>query len=198
MTKLRNRNYSSKRKNRREADPGPTKKCRMCGWAIGQRATDCLSGSGLQGGQRKNRQKPLWTTCPDCKIGLRAHFRALRVNARTLRKICSGASVHIRIGELLKTIGAGVPVPSSLISAVAGQRSWKSRLRELRQPPFGWKISALRHKGSSGRVRCDYALLEDRPWPKGSERTPTGGDAGNAPLPPRKAPVRHEYPPRSA
>jgi hypothetical protein len=101
----------------------------------------------------------LWAVCLECRDGARAYLRSLGIRPEILRGISSCKSVHVRIGEMLKAFGVGRPVPSSLISSIAGVRSWKARLRELRQSPFGWKIAAVRRRGPSGRWRSSYVLL---------------------------------------
>lgn len=76
----------------------------------------------------------------------------------------------MRIGELLKTIGVGKRVPSSLIEVVADQDDWQKRLRELRYPVIGWEITTRLYKDPSGKKQSDYVLLSHKPWPK----DPTG------------------------
>ncbi len=110
---------------------------------------DCLEGN----------RSSVWAICLECKDGVRAYLRSLGVPAETLRAVSFCKSVHARIGELLRAFGVGHPAPSSLISSIAGVRSWKARLRELRQAPFGWKIAAFRRKDFSGRWRSSYVLL---------------------------------------
>jgi hypothetical protein len=108
----------------------------------------------------KGDSSGLWAVCLECRDGVRAYLRSLGVCPETLRRVSSCKSVHVRIGELLKAFGVGRPAPSSLIASIAGVRSWKTRLRELRQAPFGWKIAALRRKGPSGRWGSSYVLLQ--------------------------------------
>lgn len=102
-----------------------------------------------------------WTLCLDCCMGLRKYLRSLGTTAEEMRRITSFAGVHSRIGELLRSFGVGKRVPSALIASVADQKSWRSRLRELRHPKFDWKIAAVRYKALSGRTKCDYVLLRD-------------------------------------
>lgn len=101
----------------------------------------------------------VWAVCMECKDGVREYLRSLGIRPETLRRVSSCKGVHARIGELLKSFGVGRPAPSSLIATIAGVRSWKTRLRELRQAPFGWKIVALRRRGPSGRWGSSYVLL---------------------------------------
>ncbi len=110
---------------------------------------DCLDGNSPS----------VWAICTECKDGVREYLRSLGIRPETLRRVSSRKGVHARIGELLKAFGVGRPAPSSLIASIAGVRSWKTRLRELRQAPFGWKIAVVRRKGSSGRWGSSYVLL---------------------------------------
>ncbi len=145
-------------------------KCQMCGRTTSKHGVSLVADRNpwTEGGA--DGAGAVWAVCADCCAGLRAYFRSLQISPETLRRISSHESVHVRIGELLRAVGVGRRTGSSLISFVADQRSWKSRLRELRQPPFGWDIAAARFKSPSGRVKCDYILVRERPWPRDSER----------------------------
>jgi len=126
---------------------------------------DCLEGN----------RSSVWAICLECKGGVREYLRSLGIRPETLRRISSCKGVHSRIGELLRAFGVGRPAPSSLISSIAGVRSWKARLRELRQPPFSWKIGPRRYKDSLGRTKCDYVLLEERRRSEKPGRAVRGG-----------------------
>lgn len=169
MTELNRRIPTAAGPPRGRAVGDGSKKCRMCGCTIASPEAGPAEGRVSKDRGRGSGRKVAWATCSKCRAGLRAYLGTLQVRPRALRRIASYASVHVRIGELLKEFGIGKRAPSSLIESTAGQRSWKSRLRELRQPPFGWRIAALRYRSSSGRIRCDYILLRDRPWPDGLE-----------------------------
>jgi hypothetical protein len=134
-------------------------KCQMCGRTTARHgialiAEKCPWGRGMQ-----EHPCGLWAICLECSLGLCAYLRSLNVRPETLRKITSYNSVHLRIGQLLRTFGPRRPAPSSLISSVAGQASWRSRLRELRQPPFSCKIAATRWSEPKGRVKSAFTLI---------------------------------------
>ena len=149
-------------------------RCRMCGRSALKDGVLLVLGRSPWAENRSDGSGSQWAICVDCSTGLRAYFRSLRISPNTLRRISSYESVHVRIGELLKAFGVSRPVPSSLISSVADLSSWRSRLRELRKAPFGWKVMPLRRKGPSGRVKCDYILLCEGSLPENPRHTITG------------------------
>lgn len=136
-------------------------RCQMCG-RTAERHGVALTADKCPWGQRPEKASyGLWAVCLECSLGLRAYFRSLKIRPETLRKITSYGSVHVRIGELLRAFGRGRPAPFSLIESVAGQVSWKTRLRELRQPPFNFEIASVRQRDPRGRVQFGYALLKE-------------------------------------
>jgi hypothetical protein len=143
----------------------PDGKCKMCGRTAAKHGVTLIARSNLWVGDVGGGHSCRSALCVDCSRGLRAYFHSLGARSDLLRKISCYESVHVRIGELLKATGTGKRTPSSLICSIAGQRSWKSRLRELRQSPFDWELAPLRYKAPSGRVRCDYVLIRYKPWP---------------------------------
>ncbi len=112
-----------------------------------------------------NERSNLWAICEECNAGKKAFFSSLRVDATMMREITSHASVHMRIGELLKAVGIGKSTPSVLIDIVANQDDWQKRLRELRYPVIGWQIETKLYKDDSGKKQSDYVLKQHRPWP---------------------------------
>jgi hypothetical protein len=112
----------------------------------------------------------LWAICEECDAGRRAYFSSVNVDAELIRSVTAHKSVHLRIGELLKAVGVGSRVPSSLIEAVAGQSNWRQRLRELRCPAIGWNIEPHLYNLPSGRRRSDYVLVSYREWPQDPAR----------------------------
>jgi hypothetical protein len=165
MTELSGRSLKTVGQTGGWAACDPAKKCRMCGRIVALREAGLVARRGSSNRKGADEHEVRWTTCSECRIGLRAYLGTLKVAPRTLRRISRYASVHVRIGELLKAFGVGNRTPPLLIESMAGQRSWKSRLRELRQPPFNWKITPSRYKDSLGRTKCDYVLLEEGRWP---------------------------------
>lgn len=146
-------------------------RCQMCGTTVARHGATLVvddSKPGNWGG----RKEPggLWAICEPCYAGTKAYFSSLNLDAGLVRIVTNHQSVHVRIGELLKMIGVGNRVPSSLIQAVAYQDSWRKRLRELRYPVIGWEIKTHIYKAPSGRKHSDYALISYKPWP----RDPTG------------------------
>lgn len=133
----------------------------MCGRTTARHGTTLIADERPWGNNPGEIFGELWAVCLECGLGLRTYLRSLKIRPETLRKITSYESVHVRIRELLRAFGVERPAPSSLIASVAGQAGWKSRLRELRQPPFGFKIVASRWREPSGRVQSAYTLLRD-------------------------------------
>jgi len=157
MLKPKRRNSTDDQHERSNSAPQMRGNCQMCGRGAAKHGVtlvpdECPSCINCDA-------SGLWVVCLECSAGLRASHRSLGVSPYTLRRVSSYEDVHARIGELLRSFGAGRPVPSWLISLIARQASWRSRLRELRQAPFNWKIAAIRRRSSSSRVRVDYVLL---------------------------------------
>jgi hypothetical protein len=145
--------------DRQEAIRRANGRCQMCGRTNAKHGITLAVHERLWGQGPEADASALWAVCLECGDGARAYLRSLNTRPETLRRISSYKSVHARIGELLRASGVGRPTPSSLISSIAGQRSWKARLRELRRAPFGWRIAAVRQKNSSGRWSSSYVLL---------------------------------------
>ena len=112
-------------------------------------------------------QENLWAICELCNHGKKNLFAS--IDSPAVRSAIHHKSVHIRIGELLKAVGVGIPVPSFLIDFVAmDQEDWHKRLRELRY--LGWIIEVSKKKTPEGRVRSSYTLKAYKPWPKDPTR----------------------------
>ncbi len=144
-------------------------RCQMCGRTISKHAIALVVDHRLPrdwggGNDREN----LWAICEECNSGKKAYFSSLNVESEMMTGVMKHKSVHVRIGELLKSFGLDKPVPSYLIEVVSGenQDDWEKRLRELRYPPIGWEIDFNRYKDSAGRSRVDYVLRKFRPWPE--------------------------------
>ena len=103
----------------------------------------------------------LWALCEDCNQGKKNLFAS--VDSPAMRRTMGHASVHMRIGELLKAAGRHKPVPSYLLEFVAGQDDWQKRLRELRY--LGWTIRSSKRRLPSGRVLSSYQLDKSTAWP---------------------------------
>lgn len=111
-----------------------------------------------------NDRDNLWAICEECNAGKKAYFSSL--DRDLMKRVTSHRSVHVRIGELLKSVGVGKRTPSSLIDVVADQDDWQKRLRELRYPVIGWKIATRLYKAPSGRKLSEYILLDWNEWPE--------------------------------
>jgi hypothetical protein len=154
-------------KLRAEVIHGAHGRCEMCGRTVTQH------GIVLVVDHKKPRDwggtndgDNLWAICEECNSGKKAFFSSLRVDAEVMKNAMEHDSVHVRIGELLKAVGIGRGVPSSLIGVVADQDDWQKRLRELRYPVIGWDIDTRLYKGQFGKKQCDYVLREFKPWPE--------------------------------
>jgi hypothetical protein len=112
-----------------------------------------------------NESGNLWAICEECNAGKKAFFSSLEINAKLMKELSSYKSVHVRIGELLKSVGIGNRTPSVLLGIVADQDDWQKRLRELRYPVIGWKIDKYLYRDSSGRKTVDYILRSYEQWP---------------------------------
>jgi len=148
-------------------------KCQMCGRTTSEHGITLVADTSPWVADRACAMEGMWAICRDCSAGLRAYLGSLAISPETVRRASSHSSIHVRIGELLKAFGIARRTPSSLISTVAGQPSWKSRLRELRQPPFNWEVAAVRYKSPSGRLRCDYILLREGTWQEAQDQKVT-------------------------
>lgn len=141
-------------------------RCQMCGHTVQE------DGIKLVVDHRKprdwggtNELDNLWAICEECNSGKKAYFSSVTADHDTMKRIMSHASVHVRIGEMLKAVGEGIRTSSVLLAIVADQDDWNKRLRELRYPVIGWEIDTFRHKDSSGRIRVDYILRKYKEWP---------------------------------
>jgi len=111
-----------------------------------------------QGGRTESDN--LWAICEDCKVGKKSCFES--VDSAWIRDVMALKSVHMRLGETLKTLRSH-PVPAEIMDFVANQDDWKKRVRELRY--LGWKIDVFTPKRSNRRVSTFYRLTEPRAWP---------------------------------
>jgi hypothetical protein len=142
-------------------------RCQMCGSTVARQAATLVVDYSRPGNwDGAHNLGNFWAICQECDAGRRAYFSHVNVDPQLVRKVTTHESVHVRIGELLKAVGIGNRVPSSLIEYVAGQSGWRQRLRELRYPVIGWKIKARTYKETSGRKRSDYVLVSHEPWPQ--------------------------------
>jgi len=142
-------------------------RCQMCGSTVERDGANLVvDDSRPKNWGGNDRPGSLWAICEPCCAGTKAYLSSVHLNAESLRKVTNHKSVHVRIGELLKAVGIGNRVPSSLIEAVAYQDGWQKRLRELRYPVIGWEIGTHLYKGPSGKRQSDYLLISCKPWPR--------------------------------
>ncbi len=144
-------------------------RCQMCGRTVETHGiTLVVDHKKPRDWGGTNDRENLWAICEECNAGKKAYFSSLDLDL--MKTVTAHRSVHVRIGELLKAVGAGKGTPSALIDVVADQDDWQKRLRELRYPVIGWKIGTRLYKANSGRKLSEYVLLSSKPWPK----DPTG------------------------
>jgi len=142
-------------------------RCQMCGKTIERDGiTLVVDHKKPRDWGGTNDRENLWAVCVECNAGKKAFFSSLNVDPEVMRKITAHRSVHVRIGELLKSVGVGNRVSSRLLEVVADQDDWQKRLRELRYPVIGWEIETHLYKAKSGKKQSDYILRRFRPWPE--------------------------------
>ncbi|MGH9774178.1 MAG: HNH endonuclease [Candidatus Acidiferrales bacterium] len=144
-------------------------RCEMCGRTVAKHGISLVVDHKLPrdwGGT--NDRENLRAICEECNAGKKAYFASLNVSSQMMRRVMAHKSVHVRIGELLKTFGVDKPTPSYLIGTVSGenQEDWNKRLRELRYPVIGWKIDFRRFKDKAGKTRVNYILRSHKSWPE--------------------------------
>jgi len=142
-------------------------RCQMCGKTIEKHGISLVvHHKKPRDWAGTNDRENLWAICEECNSGKKAFFSSLNASPELMKKVMAHASVHVRIGELLKAVGVGKRTPSSLLEVVADQDDWQKRLRELRYPVIGWDIETRLYKGPSGKKQADYILRRHRPWPQ--------------------------------
>lgn len=142
-------------------------RCQMCGRTVTKHSVALVVDHKKPrewGGT--NDLDNLWAVCEECNSGKKAYFSSLGATPAVMKKAMSNASVHMRIGELLKAVGIGRRTPSSMLAVVADQDDWHKRLRELRYPVIGWEVEKIRYKDPSGKTHVDYVLKRYKPWPE--------------------------------
>lgn len=146
-------------------------RCQMCGKSVAQHGvTLVVDHKKPRDWDGTNHRDNLWAICEECNAGKKAYFSSLNVDSKLMKRVMANDSVHVRIGELLKTVGVGKRTSSQLIDVVADQDDWQKRLRELRYPVIGWEIDTKLYQSTSGKKQCDYILRSYKPWPN----DPTG------------------------
>ena len=141
-------------------------RCEMCGRTVEKHGvTLVVDHKKPRDWGGTNDRENLWAICEECNAGKKAYFSSLNADPEMMKKVTSHASVHVRIGELLKAVGIGKRTRSSLLEIVADQDDWQKRLRELRYPVIGWEIQTYLYKDALGRKNADYILKSYQPWP---------------------------------
>lgn len=141
-------------------------RCHMCGKTVTEDGIKLVvdhKRPRAWGGS--NDKENLWAICVPCNGGKKAYFNSLNVDNEFMKRVTAHESVHVRIGETLKAVGADKRTPSEILEIVADQEDWHKRLRELRYPVIGWEIDPYPYKTESGKKRCDYILRSYKPWP---------------------------------
>ncbi len=152
-------------KDRAEVLHAARGRCGMCGKTIEKHEISLVVDHRVPrdwGGS--NEVENLWAICEQCNGGKKDYFSSF--DTELMKRVMNHASVHVRIGELLKAIGVGKRTPSSLLEVVAHQDDWQKRLRELRYPVIGWRIDTKLYKNASGKKKADYVLRSFGPWPE--------------------------------
>lgn len=153
-------------KDRAEVIHAAHGRCQMCGRTVDKHGiTLVVDHKKPRDWGGTNDRENLWAICDECNAGKKAYFSSLNVDAKVMKEVTAHDSVHVRIGELLKAIGAGKGTPSALIEVAAGQDDWQKRLRELRYAVIGWEIDTHLYKSPSGKKECDYILRSFKEWP---------------------------------
>jgi len=137
-------------------------RCAMCGRTIVRHGITLVVDHKIPkdwGGT--DEPENLWAICETCNGGKKNYFASQ--DQELMKKVLFHASIHMRIGELLKAY-RGSAVPSYLLEFVGGQDEWRKRLRDLRY--LGWKIKASKKKNESGKVNSFYTLKHTEPWPE--------------------------------
>ncbi|SBW05052.1 HNH endonuclease (fragment) [uncultured Alphaproteobacteria bacterium] len=100
----------------------------------------------------------LWAICQRCNGGKRDYFATF--DDTVMNEVMAYDSVHERLAHTLR-IHLGSPTPSDLLEFVANAKSrqddWHKRLRELRYPVIGLKISVGKKKTERG-METTYTL----------------------------------------
>jgi 5-methylcytosine-specific restriction endonuclease McrA len=136
-------------------------RCQMCGRTISTHGITLVVDHKIPrdwGGA--SEESNLWAICEECNQGKKNLFASY--DPAEMRRIVKLKSVHMRIGELLKS-RFGQAVSCHEIAFVADQDDWKKRTRDLRY--LGWKIDASRKKGPTGRIESAYTLRHFEEWP---------------------------------
>jgi HNH endonuclease len=136
-------------------------RCQMCGRTVGEDHVKLQIDHKIPrewGGATDDEN--LWPLCTECNQGKR-NFFATVVDSRVQQAMLH-PSVHVRLGELLKSF-EGAPVPKAYLQLVAHtHEDWEKRLRELRE--LGWQYHYRRYKDGS-RIKVDFILDHWEPWP---------------------------------
>lgn len=135
-------------------------RCQMCGRTVSEDEVKLQVDHKIPrnwGGETQIDN--LWAICDLCNSGKRDFFASF--NDDEMKQIMTKDSVYERIAETLR-LHDGEPVPSWLLEFVANsvdfQEDWQKRLRELRYPVIGMKISATRKKTETGKWEAAYKL----------------------------------------
>lgn len=136
-------------------------RCRMCGKSVDDGIKLVIDHKIPRDWGGKTERENLWALCTECNGGKKNFFASH--DPKLMKKVMRHASVHVRLGELLK-LHRKKPVPSSLMELAAGfgQEDWQKRARDLRY--LGWDFKTHRERLPSGRVVSFYTLVKSAPW----------------------------------
>jgi len=134
-------------------------RCGMCGRTIE------VHGIALEVDHRvpgswggKAVHENLWAICAQCNRDKKALFASIEETSVALA--LDHGSVHVRLGEVLKSSRDWVP--GWVLSVVANRHDWMKRIRDLRY--LGWQVAVRRRKLPSGKAESQYKVVKSAPW----------------------------------
>ena len=141
-------------------------RCQMCGSSVKDDGIKLQVDHRLpQSWGGKTERENLWAICESCNRGKKHFFSSF--DDAEMRKVLSLKSIHERIAQMLH-LRLGKPVPAYFLEFVANaldqQEDWHKRLRELRYPVIGLKITVTKKRGAKG-VESSYTLENWRDLP---------------------------------
>lgn len=139
-------------------------RCQICGKTVERHGAVLVVDHKLpQDWGGTNDADNLWAICEECNAEKKNYYSAQ--DATLMRSVMQHKSVHVRIGETLKSLKS---VPASLLALVANAADWPKRTRDLRY--LGWNFSTSRRSLPSGKVEAVYQLTQFQDWPADPSR----------------------------
>jgi len=130
-------------KERAEVIHGAHGRCQMCGKSVQQHGiTLVVDHKKPRDWGGTNGRDNLWAICEACNAGKKAYFSPLHVEAELMKAVTAHKSVHVRIGELLKS-GWDWQTGDVTTNRCRDQDDRQKRSRALRCPVIGWGFDAM-------------------------------------------------------